>query len=280
MIGPAYHRLAYNELDAADARPGISGGLSRLAQSPAPFGEIQKALQTRDFTRALATADAELNRLPKEPALWTLRGMALAGLGREEQSLTAYRRALELRPDFLPALERTAEIEYRKGDPGARATLDRIVAQRPESAAAHGMLAALAYERGDCETAAAHFAKVGAALDANRDAIDQFGDCLSRLKRPAEAAALFRRVVDSHPDDRRARYNLGASLLEAKQPVEARAALRPLAEREIPESDELTLLAEACREAEDIAGATETLRRAMKLYPREPRHYWTSPALP
>jgi tetratricopeptide (TPR) repeat protein len=244
-----------------------------VSQRLEPIGEIQQALQKRDFSRALATADVELKRLPREPALWTLRGMALAGLGREAESIAAYRQALKLRPNFLPALERTAEIEYGKGDPGARTTLERIVALRPDSAAANGMLAALAYERGDCETAAAHFGKVGAPLQANRAAIDQFGDCLTRLKRPSEAAALFRQVLASHPDDRQARYNLGVCLLEAKQPAEARAALMPLAQREVPESEELTLLAEASREADDIAGAIETLRRATKLYPREPRHY-------
>lgn len=248
---------------------------SRIAATQHTGGirSIQQALQMRDYSRALALTGEALSRAPKSATLWTLHGMALAGLKREPESLAAYRQALKQRPDFIPALERTAEIEYRHGDPQATETLGRLVVLRPASGAAHGMLAVLAYERGDCETAAPHFTQAGSELDGNRTALDQFGDCLFRLKRPGDSAAVFRRVLEADANNRTARFNLGIALMAARQAAEARTVLLPLAAEDTPESEELAALADACREAGDVACAMQVLRRAAKLYPGELRFY-------
>ena len=56
----------------------------------------------------------ELQRSPKNPQLWTFRGIALSGKGDKKEALSAFRHALANSPDYLPALEGAAQIEVRR----------------------------------------------------------------------------------------------------------------------------------------------------------------------
>jgi tetratricopeptide (TPR) repeat protein len=243
--------------------------LSSAFAAPDP---ILDALRNRRFDAALVLCDERLRAEPSNAQLWTFKGLALQNLGRQEQALAAYRRASSLAPRLLPALEGAAEIEYRTRDPHCAATLEKIVALRPESAPAHGMLGVLAYEKKNCADAVVHFEKAGAALNANGPALWQFGNCLYELQRPEDAAAKFQLVL-AMKDDAPVRYNLGLALLESKQAHAAAETLAPLAARSTPESDTLGLLAAAYEADKQTANALKTLRQAADLYPREERHY-------
>ena len=54
----------------------------------------------------------------------------------------------------------------------------------------------------------------------------EFGVCLVKLKRPREAAVEFRKLTVLRPDDRRARYALAVSLMDATLYRDAIAALK------------------------------------------------------
>jgi hypothetical protein len=43
--------------------------------------------------------------------------MALNGLGRGSQALARFDSALQISPDYVPALEGASEIEYKTGSP-------------------------------------------------------------------------------------------------------------------------------------------------------------------
>lgn len=234
--------------------------------------EIVQALRARRFPAALELCEREIKTQPANPQLWMLKGFALQNMGRAKEALAAYRQALHLNPRLLPALEATAQIEYQTGDPACQETLEKIVALKADSAPAHGMLGVLAYEKKHCADAVSHFERAGAQLDGNAPALWQFGNCLYELQRPVESAAKFR-VLLALEDHDLVRYNLGLSLLEAKRPSEAVAALSPLAGREKPDSDVLSLLSASYEADKQTPQALEVLRRAARLYPLEERHY-------
>jgi hypothetical protein len=70
-------------------------------------------LELGDYFTALGYADRALTRYPTSAGLHLVRGRALQGLGRTSEAVGAFRRALELEPQFT----------------AARAALDRVVSQ-------------------------------------------------------------------------------------------------------------------------------------------------------
>jgi tetratricopeptide (TPR) repeat protein len=233
---------------------------------------IVQALRGRQFTAALELCAKDLKAQPANAQLWLYQGIALQELGRTKEALNSFRQASRLAPKLLPALEGSAQIEYRTGDPNCRHTLEQIVALRPDSAPAHGMLGVLAYEQKNCAEAVRQFESSGPQLNKNDAALWQFGNCLYRLRRPEEAAEKFTLLVALRNSDP-VRYNLGLALLESKKPDQAVDVLRPLAAPQRPDSEVLGLLAAAYEAAKRTPDALNVLRRAAELYPREERHY-------
>lgn len=253
-----------------------AAGSSATAQGPAGDA-IPRLLRSGDPAGALKLLDEALVQAPRDPRLWTLRGLALAQMDRADEGLAAYRTALSVEPGYLPALQGAAQLEYGGRKPEAQRTLERILTLDPANVVAHAMLGALAYDRQDCSTALNHFDKAAAAIRGNAQALWQAAHCLFVLDRPADAARAFQQVLDvgglgSTPSDLVA-FNLALSLHTAGQPEEAIAKLEPMAARQQPDRDVLALLADAYAAHDDIEQAIATLRRATTLYPRDEHFY-------
>jgi tetratricopeptide (TPR) repeat protein len=262
--------------DSIGRRTAGLAGIFLLASGVYAGGDsIMEALRSGQFAAALEQASKELKTAPANPRLWFFRGMAEQNLGQAKEALASYRRAVKLDPRMLAALEAEAQLEYGARDQAAAETLARIVRLRPDSAPAHGMLGALAYERKDCAAATSEFEKAGEALNSNPLALWQAGNCLFQLRRADEAAAKFQRSLELGAGDASdaVQFNLGLALLDAKRPKEAVAALLPLVAPDRPQSGALSLLAAAYEGDKQTPEALRTLRRAADLYPREERHY-------
>lgn len=255
----------------------LAGAVSAAPRSD--VSQITQAVKAGQYAQALRLLDPALEARPQDPVLWTLRGVALARLGRTEESLRSYREALRLEPAFLAALRGAAEVEYQARRPEARETLEEILALEPSDATAHAMLATLAYERRDCAAAAHHFERGRAAVDGQASALWQFGHCLFALGRPVEAAAVFERLSAMDPANDQVRFNVALCLYQSKRYRDAVAALQPLAQRSLVDGDVLNLLADAHEAEGQVAEAIAALQRAVSLYPREESHYLSLAAL-
>lgn len=243
------------------------------SSAPAADDEITRALSQRQFDVALKAIDGSLKTQPANARLWTLRGAALHGLGRDQESLVSYRKAVKLQPNLMPALQAVAQLEYSIKDPNARRTLAKILALEPNNQVAHAMMAVLAFEAKDCDAVVNHFAKAGEQVSRQKEALGEQGFCLYQLSRPAAAAVAFQRLLSLDETDSKARLNLVLSLAAADRPREAIEVLRPLADSVVPEADVLGLLAELYRANQQIDEAVAAFRRGIDLYPREERLY-------
>ncbi|MFY9855301.1 MAG: tetratricopeptide repeat protein, partial [Terracidiphilus sp.] len=157
------------------------------------IGLIASALRADQFDKALERLQPELKRSPKNVQLWTLQGIALSGKGAKKDALGAFYHALGISPDYLPALEGAAQIEYENSGKDTVALLQHILKLRPGDLTSHAMLAVVAYRRGDCATAVSHFEQSGLLLDSQPGALQQYGDCLVRLKETEKAITVFER---------------------------------------------------------------------------------------
>jgi len=171
--------------------------------------------------------------------------LALTGLRKDADALAVLKTAMEISPDYVPAIEAAVEIAYRQGNPEAAALLQRLLALRPAEPTAHAMLGALAWKQSDCAGAVQHFSLAKAAIANQPDALREFGACLVKMKRAQEAAGVFRQLIALRPDDGRARYSLAVSLIDASNFREAIAVLEPLARARTPDPIALALIANA-----------------------------------
>ena len=244
-----------------------------VAQTPVAVREITSALRARDFDGALQLLRSELRQNPKSAQLWALQGIAYSGKTEPKGALQSYRHALEISPNYLPALEGAAQIEYESGGQDAEPLLRRVLTLQPHDPTSHAMLAVLAYRRRDCTTAVANFEQSGSLVDTQPGALQAYGDCLVRLKQLEKAIGVFGRAVTANPNDVDARYRLASVQLMAQHPKDALATLSPLLQGNTMNVTVLDLAASANEADGNTPEAVRILRQAIVTDPHNVNLY-------
>lgn len=245
-----------------------------FAQTPADRIEaITSALRAGRFDTALQLVQPELERNSNSAQLWTLRAIALSGEGNKKDALVSFRRALAISAGYLPALEGAAQIEYENGSPTAVDLLEHVLRLRPGDPTSNAMLAVLAYRRRDCTKAVAHFEQSSSLLDSQPGALQQYGDCLVRLKQNEKAIAVFSRALDHAESDSQLRYRLASLQMMAQRPKDAVVTLQPLLQATGASSDILELAASAYEADQNTPEAVRILHQAIVSDPRNVNLY-------
>ena len=110
---------------------------------------VTSALRSHEYDSALDLLKPALKTSPGSAQLWMLQGLAYSGKGDQKSALDSYEAALKISPDYLPALEGAAQLEYQAGRQDAVPFLERILKSRPQDMTTHAMLAVLAFKKGD-----------------------------------------------------------------------------------------------------------------------------------
>ena len=227
---------------------------------------IASDLRAGQIEQAKQLLSEALKSSPRDARLWTFNGLALAGSGDQTGALASYQRALEFAPDYFPALEGAAEIEYNQRSQAAIPLLRRIVKLRPDDRTAHGMLATLAFEGGDCEAGENE-------LGTDFSAMREFGACLVRQKRFADALPVFERLFKLQPGNSAARSDLAVVQFLAGNYAATVSTLEPEVENRTVDAGTLDLLAQA----NGMLGATDRalilLERAIAASPSTSQYY-------
>jgi tetratricopeptide (TPR) repeat protein len=251
----------------------FAAALTLFAQNSSDVGHVAASdLASGRYTEAKELLDSALKKSPRDARLWTLNGLALVRLGKQDDALASYERALQISPDYLPALESAAEIEYESGDAGAAELLRRILRIRPGDRTSHSMLAAIAFKQGECETAAKEFAQSEESASEASES-ERLGACLVRRKRAADAVPVFRRISELQPEDAHALYNLAVVQFLAGRYNEAITTLRPILTKPTPDADALELAGEAYEATSDAPHAMKALLQAINSNPDMSRYY-------
>ncbi len=233
---------------------------------------ITSALRVREFEKALQLLQPALQSSPNNPQLWILQGLAFSGEGDSKSALASYRHALRIAPDYLPALEGAAQIEYEAESKDAIPLLEHVLKIRPNDVTSHAMMAVLAEKNGDCATAVAHFSKSGPMLDSRPEALQGYGVCLLKLKQSDEAIRVFQQLMTSHPNDTRCRRALVAVQLAAERPQDALTTMQPLLASN-PDVSTMRLAAAVYEANKDTPNAVKILRDAIVMDPLQTALY-------
>src|SRR5215470_16339439 len=230
------------------------------------FDAISSALQSHEYRRALDLLSTALREAPGNAQLWAMQGVAYSRLGQKIDARASLRQALKISPDYVPALQEAAQLEFDAGDAAAIPLLERLLRLRPSDPTTHAMLAVLEYRRGECEPAIAHFEKVGPLFDKEIGALHAYAACLVRLRRLDKAATVFERSLALDPDNRQERQLLASIQVVNHQPQNAIATLTPSLEN-APDAATLELASAAFEDAGYTDRAVEALRQAILLDP-------------
>jgi tetratricopeptide (TPR) repeat protein len=234
---------------------------------------IAAALHNNEFKKALELVHPALQEFPDNAELWTMQGVAHAGLGKKKEALTSFRKALQISPDNVPALQGAAQIEYDAGTADGIPHLQHLVRLRPSDPVSHGMLAVLEYQQGKCSDAVLHFAKAGSLFDSKIQALHAYATCLVRLKQFDKAAVVFHRALALNPEDRRERQLLASLQVMAHKPQDAITTLDPLLRTSAVDAETLELASSAYEDMHDTEKAVDALRQAILLDPRNVNLY-------
>ena len=226
-------------------------------------GPITSALRARDFGKALQLLQPALQQSPKNAQLWTLQGIAFSGSNQGKEALASFRNALKISPDYLPALEGAAQLEYRAGSDAGIPLLQHVLKLRPGDPTSHAMLAVLFTKRRDCDSAVQHFEQSAPLLDSQPGALQQYGICLVTVKKLEKAISVFGRLLALDPASRETRHYLASIQLMAEHPNDAIETLKPLLQAGDPNSKTLQLAASAYEAGGDTPEAVSLLRRAI-----------------
>jgi len=193
-----------------------------LAAGRLHLQEIQACLRRGEFDRADALLETAAKTLPDDPETWRLQGLLHHLRGRLDDALAALRAAQRRWPNNAAILNNLGGALRDAGDTEAAIAAFRKGCETdPHAAAGWYNLGAVLASRGTRnDEAAAAFAR---ALDCNPDHLAaQLGhaDMLTRLHRPAAAAAQYRASLSRDPGLARAWIGLavadGASLSDAE----------------------------------------------------------------
>ena len=243
-----------------------------LAETANPTDAIVSALSNHEFEKALALLRPALQASPQDGRLWSMQATAYVGQGDKRQALASFRHALLISPDYPPALQGAAQIEYEAGSSAAVPFLQRLLRLRPDDQVSHGMLAVLEYQQGNCKLAIPHFEKAGALFDSRADGLHAYATCLMRLRRFNQAATILERAVALNPNDRRERQVLASIQLMAHQPQAAITTLESVLQSN-PDAGTLELAATAHEDLQETPQAVGMLRQGILLDPKNVNLY-------
>lgn len=240
---------------------------------PQAKSSIIAELRARNYGDAKIKLEDALKHSPTDASLWTLQGFALLHLNQRDEALKSYKRALEISPNYVPALEGAAEMEFAASDPQAETLLNHLVKLNPHDETAHGMLGALAYKRNDCRAAVDEYQQAQKTISSQVQALEEYGYCLVDLKKEADAIPIFRRLSEVQPRSERARFNLAVVQSASGQYADAIATLTRPGEEMGNDPDALDLLAQAYEKTSDTPHAVASLRQAIVERPDVAKYY-------
>ena len=234
--------------------------------------EIVTALRAKNYTAALQLLGPRLHQSPGDAQLWTFEALAYSGLGRKPEALASYRKALKNAPEYLPALEGAAELEFDSGGSETESLLKQIIKQVPDDPTAHAMLATLALRRNDCAEAVTQFEQSGPNLESEPSAMRDYGICLAKLERYDQAETIFERLITQPDDDRHDLERLAAIQLVLNRPSDTLRTLEPVLANH-PSAVMLAQAAEAYEDQKNTPQAVSLLHRAIVENPQDTNLY-------
>jgi tetratricopeptide (TPR) repeat protein len=243
------------------ARPPLSPA-QRAASDPRVY-QAQQEVEKKNYARAVELLTGFLKDFPNDATAHFQLGYVYGILKRSDDSISEYRRAAELKPDFAEAhLNLGLALLDAKDFSGAGVALRRAAELTPAQAKLR-YLAGFALERSDKIPEAIAEYEAAATLDQNNfDTFLHWGIVLLRANRLEDAEKRLRQAIVLRGDGEAAHSALIDVLLREKKTDEAIVELRTFLQRNSDDPRARLKLATALYDTGKPADALAELDRA------------------
>lgn len=292
----------------AQTRPPAKPHPPAAQEAADPLQEAESLLQKQQYREAEDKLQAQAGAQAKNPQFWFDLGFAQSHQDKTADAVVAYRKAVELAPDWFEAnLNLGVDLARSGNAPAAISILKHAVELKPASGGQQALARAWislaqASEESDPKAAAAAYDKAGelnpadaglvsraggllqrsgdmagaeqhyrkAAEAGNTAGLAQLIDLLLAQKRYTDAETWLRKYADQNPQDTASRVQLGRILAAEGKTAEAIAVLEPLS-RSAPSPALDKTLGELYLDNKQYAQAAPLLQQALGQNPRDPQ---------
>jgi Flp pilus assembly protein TadD/mono/diheme cytochrome c family protein len=196
---------------------------------------------------------------------------ALAGQGKYQEAIAAYRHALALHPGDERTLNELGAALENSGDwQQAQKTFMQDIAEHPETCNARFNLARFELKHDQASAAEQQFRTMLAQCPSDAGVHSGLGVALASEGHPGAAEAELRTALGIDPHDFTALYNLGDLALQAGQPKQAAELLEAAVKQRPKDVDAREQLADAYALSGRVGDAVIQLREAIALSPDNP----------
>lgn len=265
-LGDAW--LALGKTDAA--RAAYAAALVAVpGYAPAQLAEARLKAGAGDLAGGMAQVDAALAKSPRSVEGWQLKGDIATAQGAVDDALVAYRKALEVRPDHLPAHLALVIALARQGknDEAAKQleALKKVAPKHPQTLYLQALIAFREKKFTEARES------VQQQLRTSPDNL--LGLMLSssiefQLGAYAQAERDALKVLQRAPRQKFARMVLVNTYLRSGQLAKAADAVKPLLEDGEADSDVLALAGEVAMRQGDVEDAKRHFAKAKELDPK------------
>jgi predicted O-linked N-acetylglucosamine transferase (SPINDLY family) len=256
------------------ARSGPSTKSGNLLPLDETMRQLDVMFRAGRYAEVETKSAALLRQYPKSSAAWYLHGMAVLYLGRLEDAVAVFRRALEIDPGMAPALFNLGFALERMGQfEKARATYCRTLEVAPQLADAHNNLGNVLQKLKRHEDALAAYEKAVELMPNLAPFRMNRGDALRDLERLEEAAEAYRAAIELDPTLIEAYVSLAYSLELLERSEESVAVCRQAIERRPECADAHLALANVLRSLKRHEEAAVAYRRVLELKHNDEKIY-------
>jgi serine/threonine-protein kinase len=205
----------------------LAGGIAAVWILWEHAGRVEKAAQAEGEKARAEQEAAELRARAASAAANNERGLALAEMGRWDEAVAAYRKALDLKPDIAEAHNNLGAL-LAEQDKAAEAEKEYQEALRisPDLSEAYVGLGNLLAAQGKPVEAGQEYREALRLKPDYAEAHTSLGILLAAQGKAAEAEGEFREAIRLRPDYPVAHYNLGALLARQGKAAEAEREYR------------------------------------------------------
>ena len=237
--------------------------------APALIGDARLKASGGDLPGALALLERGLQDSPLLYDAWQLKGDLLAAQGDAAGAMAAYRKAVEIKPDFLSAhaaIIRLLLAENKLDEAGTQlAAMKQIAANHPQT---HYLTAMLAYQKKDYVAARDAILLMLRAVPENPLGLQLAGLIEYEAQAYAQAETYLLKALPRTPELGIARRVLIASYLRNAQPGKALGVLEPVLDKIDKDSNMLALAGQVFLQNGQVDKAGTYFAQAAALDPK------------
>jgi putative PEP-CTERM system TPR-repeat lipoprotein len=267
--------LTYGSMGRRDlAQKAVEAALKATPDyGPAKVFEARLQADTGDLDGALAAVEKQIGRTPQDHDAWQLKGDLLAyGKRDTEAAIAAYRQAIAVKPNFVPAHSSVLTLLLGKQDLKAAreqlAQLQKVLPNNPQTIYFAGSVALLAKEYDKALEIAQALLRIGPD---NPRVLQLAGAVEFERRAYLQAEAHLAKALQRAPDLDVSRRLLVLTYLRLTQPGKALSTLQPLLERPNPPAAAYSLAAQAHLQAGELKEAEAAFEKAAKIDPDDKR---------